>query len=424
MKTVLYGLNGATDICLREMGHDHEIVLVTTTGAPAYQGRDVLNLENLAQLNFDEIEQVIICSMFVNEITASLLSIGFPIQRVYFHDMQDWVVNRCADKINNVVHKDDVLYAFFDLACSVATFDVVFFAVAAEVERKLQKKKHIHFFIVPGASCNPDWVSIQTIHTPADTRWRIDHIITPIFNMIEATIGISSLAFREETLNALSSGTSIFPSHFSPDKHDHQVLVPEIKPYVEQGHSLICLKPQEEAKRLVDSFLSDKLGDRELVVVTLREYAQQGQRNSKYDVWADFIKALDQRAYMPVLVRDTYKSTTPLPPEFEDVVDFPMASIDLNVRVALYEKAFTNIGTATGPAVLPNFVADTSYVTFVPDFKDAPTSNYESCRRAEMIPYEEVFFRGNENQLVVWDAPTTELIMKSFKKICENKSTS
>lgn len=96
-------------------------------------------------------------------------------------------------------------------------------------------------------------------------------------------------------------------------------------------------------------------------VITLREAAHWPQRNSDVAEWLKFAATLDGPV---VFVRDTATADDPM-----EAVTCPLASRDLDKRLALYRRARMNFFVTNGPAGLAWYTRDIPYLCL---FKDAP----------------------------------------------------
>jgi hypothetical protein len=93
------------------------------------------------------------------------------------------------------------------------------------------------------------------------------------------------------------------------------------------------------------------IGNDAVVSITLREAKYQPHRNSNLPEWLKFADWLKERGEQVVFVRDTDKAEE----ELEGYDTLPEASLDLDVRMALYQQAKMNYFVSNGPAVMPWF---------------------------------------------------------------------
>ena len=418
MKSVLYGINPATEICYAQFDDPSTLLYATTTGDKDYRGQKVHSLGELAALDRKDIERVIICSMQVSQIATDLLEHGFNIQQIFYFDLLKEKVFPCAVSKNKAITKGDVLYAFYDLACNVPTYDVLVFAMLAEVERKILGKKYIHFCIVPNISFDENYINIQNLFAEEDTQWRVDHILKPLFKCIPSTRGVSHFAAREEAQYIVDDKeVTCFPTGYTPDSSGAHFSYLDLKKAVNKGHAVSALQAPAQARQLVDDFLEEKANGRKIVLCTIREYGALEFRNTKLDEWSKFLHELDPDEYFPVIIRDTYKCTTSSPPEISGFEEFPTASIDPCVRVALIEKAYINLSSSTGPGLVPFLIPGAAFINFMPVRENCPISTVEVFEGMGMPVGEPPFFRDNDYQWIGWCEETYENLKVNFNKL-------
>ncbi len=107
------------------------------------------------------------------------------------------------------------------------------------------------------------------------------------------------------------------------------------------GQEVPKLKPSAEAMKAI----AEQVGNRPPVTITLREAGYWKHRNSNMEAWAGFAEYLSAQGERVVFVRDTVNAG-------KDVEGFeccPGASLDIDVRLALYEQAKANLFVSNGP---------------------------------------------------------------------------
>lgn len=163
-----------------------------------------------------------------------------------------------------------------------------------------------------------------------DRQWMMDHVLRPALRLVDAKEGKGGAEFGYM-----------------------------LKPVVEGGKHFPVPKFQatDKAKEFVAKFKAQS--DKPLIVITTRETDYWPERNSNMDAWLKFAKHLWMAEYRVVFVRDTNKIHEVLP----KVETAPWASIDLDLRMALYEAADLNMAVNNGPCHLLYF-SDSEYVVF------------------------------------------------------------
>ncbi len=155
-------------------------------------------------------------------------------------------------------------------------------------------------------------------------------------------------------------------------------------------------------------------GQPSAVTITLREAEHWSHRNSNIGAWTRFAADLRLRGYFPVFVRDTRVAFEPL----EDFATSPLASIDLHVRMALYECAAANLFISNGPGSLANF-SDRPWLEFVnlqPDGHLFAPETPNFYRESLGIEPGAQFPWSREDQRIVWSADSYEAISEAWEK--------
>ncbi|HUH84190.1 MAG TPA: tetratricopeptide repeat protein, partial [Stellaceae bacterium] len=170
------------------------------------------------------------------------------------------------------------------------------------------------------------------------------------------------------------------------------------------------------ARRFVRQWLEWRAGTRRVVVLTLREAGYYPQINSRIEAWAGFARSLDERAYLPVIVRDTEAAFAPTPAALQGLTLFPEAALNLEIRAALYEEAFVGLSVGTGPMTLQWLNHRCRFIIF----KLLAAGNF----RARPTPLRAMGFdvggplsTGMPLQRLVWEDDEPEIIDREFKRM-------
>jgi hypothetical protein len=116
--------------------------------------------------------------------------------------------------------------------------------------------------------------------------------------------------------------------------------------------------------RAVDEWLTARGCDCPVVTITLRSYGYVPERNSNLAAWRDFARRVDPGRFSVVFVPDTAQC---LGGDLTGLQDFPVfveAAMVLGLRMALYERAYLNLGVNNGPMGLCWLNDRTRYITF------------------------------------------------------------
>ena len=184
--------------------------------------------------------------------------------------------------------------------------------------------------------------------------------------------------------------------------------------------ALSVLRPSSQANYFVEKF-PDAQGARgkRLLVVTLREYHSQPERNSRLKDWAMFLTELDKRNYFPIVVRDTYTSFELAPDCLKSFCQFPQGAVDYQLRVALYQRAWLNMGVSTGPMYAISFLPNVASIVFQMISEDNPSNTRLSIRKIGLVEGEDYAFRDNNFQKLFWGEDSYENICRAFFSMLE-----
>lgn len=189
-----------------------------------------------------------------------------------------------------------------------------------------------------------------------------------------------------------------------------------IAPIVELANLGIAvpkLKPSAAALKAIEQFLANGPAP---VTITLREADYMEFRNSNLDEWLKVAGYLQDRGERVIFVRDTAKATE-LITGFETC---PAASIDLDIRLALYESAKCNLAVSNGPWMLMLFgtrpwLAFIEVDPLMPYHANTPQFWREwhglDPLKGEQYPW------CLPTQRIVWTADTYEHIVKAWQEL-------
>ncbi|MBI4694018.1 MAG: hypothetical protein HY749_08350 [Gammaproteobacteria bacterium] len=261
----------------------------------------------------------------------------------------------------------DTLYAFYDLKVQPITYDVVWFLAAADLERRRQNLAGVHLVIVPGPDDvvrTEDAAYVQAIDAEA-RRWRITNILAGCHTLLPAGRGLTVAATRTAAgVLRDAAGDRVFPRPYElglPTAHHPGEC---LKAAAARNADVTVLRAGVQALRYVDQWIAAHAAGRRLVVVTLRDYHYNAARNSNLDAWTTFATGLDPARWLPVFVPDTERCLEEVAATIGGFPVFREACWNVGLRMALYERAYLNVGVNNGPLGLCWLNGATRYITF------------------------------------------------------------
>jgi len=411
--TIIYGISPSTDMFLSSSYNTGNNIFACTNGKEYYKEIEAISLHDLEQLDDKMIDRIVICSEFVSDILKSLFDIGIKQDKCFFFNHMSETLIPCSQLSIPSASSENTLFAFYDLGCNLPCYDVTTFLVLAEQERKNQRKQYIKFIIVPDRSEKQSGINVY--HSHHDTKWRIEKIIKPIFSTVPSYIATDELISKKEIDLYKKFQPSIFPTGYFENQRARACDLALLKHYKESKIDISSISAPPKARELVLDYIRHHAGQKRVITITLREYwANPDHRNSQLEEWANFILSLDRDIYWPVIIRDTYKCTQPLPKSFSGIESFPVASIDLHMRFALYQQAHINLGVENGPIYPISFMKGVRSIVFRRQSENIPCL---SSRTNEIYSFKvgkNHYFYDNDFQVTAWCDDICENILNEF----------
>ena len=311
------------------------------------------------------------------------------------------------------------LFAFYDLQVAPVTFDFLWFLVGADLHRRQLGLDRIHVVIVPGPYDGlrrerPDYEVV--VDAPA-RRERVQNILIPACALLPSYTGLTSAGSRGQAARL----RSLVARHVYPA--DYELLLPvypgpqEILHAARQGtRDIAVLRATAERLRDVDHWLRARAAGRRLVTITLRGYDYMPIRNSNLPAWIAFARSLDPARYFPVFIPDSEETLGRLQAELGDLVVFPEAAWNIGLRMALYERAFVNLGVNTGPMGLCWLNDRTRYATFKMVAPGVPQTSPSYFRFLGFEPDRSLPF-ATLTQELIWEDDTQDAIERAFARL-------
>jgi hypothetical protein len=309
-----------------------------------------------------------------------------------------------------------VLYAFYDLQVAPITYDAAWFAVLADRERRRHGLEAVHFVVVPGIldGLRAERSAYEAVVDRENRRWRLHHVVVPLFGLVPAAAGFTLLPSREagDELRR-AAGARVYPRHYEPalpvGHHPSELL-----DAARAGeHGLAVLQSPVQAQRFVEVWLAPRLEGRRLVTITLRDYAFMTDRNSDTRAWTTFARRLPRDRYLAVFVLDTERTLDPRPDELGDLAVLPEAAWSVPLRLALYERAFLNLGVNNGPLLMGALAARPRLLVFKMITPSVPQTTAEFMRGLGFEVGAQLPF-ATPWQRLVWEDDRLDVIEREF----------
>ncbi|HYB10419.1 MAG TPA: hypothetical protein VEJ16_12170, partial [Alphaproteobacteria bacterium] len=308
--------------------------------------------------------------------------------------------------------EDTLLWAFYDLNVSPTGYDFATFLALAEMARRRGGHSAFHVVIVPAEG---DGFWDRESYAASDKSTRLRRLLIPLAGLMRHCNGVT-LASGRANAKAIRSSTHgrLFPSGYSVDRPvDDAYQWAHIMAALACGESLPGWRVPVQAHAVVSRWLDQHVGGRRPIVLTLREASYFSEQNSDVASWARFARGLDPDRYCPIVLRDTERVSENPPLELDGLLTFDAASLDVDLRAALYERAYLNMMSANGPMQLvwlnPKCRSIVVKLLNLASARSCPTPiramGFEPGRQPSGFP---------ETHRIVWESDSPEALKAAF----------
>jgi hypothetical protein len=311
----------------------------------------------------------------------------------------------------------DILFAFYDLGVAPITFDFLWFLVGAELERRRGGFASVHAVIVPGPreGVRKENPALEQALDPTARRARVTTMLVPACTLLPSLSGVTVASSRAQAQDlAAAAGGALFPARYEPALPIYPGPQEPLRAAREDGAAVAVLRAAAADLRAVDTWLGINGRQRRVVTITLRGYGYLRGRNSNLSAWAAFARSLDSTRYAVVLVPDTEQCVTGIPAELHGLPVFSEAAVSLGLRMALYQRAYVNLGVNNGPMGLCWLNQETRYITFKILNDAAQQTSLEYMKFLGFEPGRSLPF-ATEWQRWVWDEDELPVIRAAFE---------
>ena len=234
------------------------------------------------------------------------------------------------------------------------------------------------------------------------------------YHVEQENVGVPQIQIQmlQRVAGPLVSAIGGIISPFVGGRGDFSIGYNQIVAAHKHGESVPKLRPSNMAVGAVDALLD---GLPQPVTITLREADHYDNRNSNVQAWIKFAGDLRDKGEYVVFLRDTAKAEQ----EIDGFATVPIASEDLHFRLALYDRAKTNLFVSNGPATL-NYHLDAPFLMFT-EIDFAHKGDYECAfpewwPRAMGIEVGEQFPWFNARQRIVWKTDSYENLSAAWEE--------
>ena len=307
-----------------------------------------------------------------------------------------------------------ILYCFYDLSISPASYDFLVFLQLAELHRIRYGFDQTFFIFVPGE--RDGFRDDSLSKTTAQRYMMMRNVVIPACRLLPSHVGTVWLSNGNETEDFFEKANgNIFPRLYSPEQPKTDYVWRGVNAAYLRGESLSLFTEPLEYTEMVQLYLKESnLGDpRKIVTVTIRETDYHLGRNTNCAEWSPFLKELSNEEYRIIVIPDTGRvwNTNFLLDDFEHC---QTASIDILFRAALYRQAYVNIGVNNGPIHLGSLMGVPTIVFKYASEDTAATPIW--LKNVQGIEFGDQFPICKINYRVAWGPERKEFLLDQFNK--------
>lgn len=384
----------------------------TSSGEGEFRGQKIHPISAMKNHHYDIIY---IAIWKYKEVLPLLQFVDLSVTSIFRFDAIEMKLHELIDPFNDGQARfdsGDTLTTIYDMRFSPPTFDFLQFLLNCDIEREARGLANIEVIFAPGDQSgfrgNISFYNVDHMYQ------RLYKILLPLTNQLSCKVFPHICNSRAEARLHWEHSKVRYP-----ENHDfHKPVVPyqmkDIFPKIHAGSEFQRLKPADDfyIGRVKAWLESEEIPVNKLVTISMREASYQEGRNKGKEKWIDLANKLELIGYSVVFIRDTEKSFEN-DSAFSQFRTFDTASIDLDIRRAIYDIAYINFFMNNGVATLGLFDPRVRLIQdglLIPEY-------YPGYGEAQGYDV------GNQHcflkpwQQVIWEHYTAEELFEEFKKM-------
>lgn len=280
-----------------------------------------------------------------------------------------------------------VLTAVYDLDRGPVSYDFITWLVRAMQERDRRGCLKLHVVLLPKEDGLGGFSRHWGPHDEHAAQWRLWHIVIPACALAGATVTFAP--GRKYAIRLTNCGECWAPA-------DRVHLAGPIMESARQGTKVPQLASTQAARRYVSAWLADER--RPVVTLTLRKQSNDTARNTDAQEWKQLAGWLEEIGYRVIVLDDTHEMLCR---------GEGYAALDIDLRLALYERAAMNVVGNNGPAALLWHSA-APYMRMAAGIPSDWGTNL-GLKQGEQVPW------ATKNQVLVYAPATFQAMQGAFR---------
>jgi hypothetical protein len=248
---------------------------------------------------------------------------------------------------------EDRLLFVYDTLPNPVTYDFIHYLFHAEWLRREHGKAHLDVLLVvrENVAASREAHYVAAIGA-GNLEWRLANILLPLCRLFPS-LGRVYIVEQEEAFDLVERYEHVHPQGYGYARPITATCRLDVPGFVFRP----TLKVPPPASAIVEAYFPPA-DPRKLVTITLRTYAYLTKRNSNIPAWAEFARGLDHARYRPVFIPDASVNGVAALPDLRGCEVFDSACWNLELRAALYRRAWMNVGVVGGPMTISCLMED------------------------------------------------------------------
>ena len=240
-----------------------------------------------------------------------------------------------------------------------------------------------------------------------EMRFRLSHILSKLPFLIPEVVStdITTAPSIDIQLPAFPGGYPGHPQDLRQIPYRHEDLHSF---YGQEGINLRPFRSSEQAKFFIDNLFGD-----DVIAIHLRTSHFKTERNSNLDEWYKVSQELKRLKFRPIII-----------PDFDDCMRdriftkydwevFEPAAYEIDLRLALGEKAINNLTVNHGATIAVNH-SDCAYIQFKYATESIKATSTAQHKLNFQMDYGDSFKWAAPNQRLIWEADDADTILKNL----------
>lgn len=317
-----------------------------------------------------------------------------------------FVPNNRSDTSNG---NDDRLLFVYDTLLNPVTFDFLHYMYYADWLRRRTGKTYVDLLLVSRSNlANSREESYVSAVDSDNIYWRFTNLIIPLSRLFSSVRRVYILD-QKEGFEVVKSYRNVYPEGYgyaSPKTAIVRLDTPGLN-----YHPVLTVC--DTARKIVEAYFPTT-DTRRIVTITLRTYDYISSRNSNIASWVDFAGLLDPSKYKVVFVPDASMHGVAKMGEINKYEIFDSACWNIELRAALYERAWMNMGVVSGPLAISGLM-EKVWTVMIDRTMDYPENYRTGILSNGNVPGIAPSFYSNSCKFYL-GKDSTEIILKIFNE--------